>query len=233
MDYLWYVPSALIAIGVLLGPVGVQLGALSSAVGWGVFSFGLVLAILSAPITAAAAAFASSTGRAWRGAAVRAAVIPLLAVGLLVLPNQSRLNPVIHDISTDPADTLQFDAPDPNPSQLPREQILEMQRSAYTDLAPLEVSEPADQAFERAVVTAESMPGWRNVRADVADMRIHAEAVSRVFRFVDDVVIRVRPEASGEGAVIDMRSRSRFGQSDLGTNADRIRSYFAALRTAG
>ena len=40
--------------------------------------------------------------------------------------------------------------------------------------------------------------------------------------FRDDVALRVRPD--GDGARIDVRSASRYGRHDFGTNAARIRS---------
>jgi len=50
------------------------------------------------------------------------------------------------------------------------------------------------------------------------------EAVARtpIMGFRDDVVIRISP--LGQGARVDMRSASRFGDHDLGSNASRIRS---------
>src|SRR3546814_20390161 len=44
----------------------------------------------------------------------------------------------------------------------------------------------------------------------------------------DEVVIRVAPTETG--AVVDLRSRSRIGRGDLGTNAARIRSFLDDLR---
>jgi len=43
------------------------------------------------------------------------------------------------------------------------------------------------------------------------------------------VVLRVRPTEDGKGSVIDMRSVSRVGVSDLGVNAKRIRKFLADL----
>jgi hypothetical protein len=40
--------------------------------------------------------------------------------------------------------------------------------------------------------------------------------------FRDDVAVRIK--ATSDGAVIDVRSASRYGQHDLGANASRIRS---------
>ena len=51
---------------------------------------------------------------------------------------------------------------------------------------------------------------------------------SRKTPVIDDVVVRVRPGAQG-GSIVDVRSRSRVGQSDLGANAARIRRLSAAL----
>jgi len=40
-------------------------------------------------------------------------------------------------------------------------------------------------------------------------------------------VVRVRAE--GSGSVVDVRSESRVGKSDVGTNAARVRSYSRKL----
>jgi uncharacterized protein (DUF1499 family) len=50
-----------------------------------------------------------------------------------------------------------------------------------------------------------------------------ATDITPTFRFVDDFTVRVRP--SGSGSEIDVRSKSRDGQGDLGTNARRIRKF--------
>jgi uncharacterized protein (DUF1499 family) len=56
-------------------------------------------------------------------------------------------------------------------------------------------------------------------------------ATSRLFGFHDDIAIRVRPEADGTSR-IDVRSKSRDGQGDLGVNAARIRTFVAALEAS-
>jgi uncharacterized protein (DUF1499 family) len=48
---------------------------------------------------------------------------------------------------------------------------------------------------------------------------------------VDDIRVRVRP--SGEGSVVDVRSKSRVGRGDVGANAARIRAFEQALRSGG
>ena len=46
--------------------------------------------------------------------------------------------------------------------------------------------------------------------------------------FTDDII--VAPASSGSR--IDLRSSSRYGRSDFGVNAERIRDYLTALRAA-
>jgi len=59
---------------------------------------------------------------------------------------------------------------------------------------------------------------------------IEARATSKLFRFVDDVAIRIRSKDGG--SVVDIRSKSRVGQGDLGANANRIRAIAAELAAA-
>ena len=61
-----------------------------------------------------------------------------------------------------------------------------------------------------------------------AERVIEAEATSRVFRFVDDVVVRMRG-TDGGCVNVDMRSTSRVGRSDLGANAARIVEFLESL----
>jgi uncharacterized protein (DUF1499 family) len=78
-----------------------------------------------------------------------------------------------------------------------------------------------------AVAAARAM-GWEVVAADRASGRIEATDTTRFFGFKDDVVIRV--QAAPGGSRVDVRSVSRVGGSDVGTNATRIRAYLARLR---
>ena len=52
--------------------------------------------------------------------------------------------------------------------------------------------------------------------------------VMRPFGFRDDIVVRIRPQ--GTGSRIDIRAKSRIGQSDLGGNAERIRAFLARVK---
>jgi uncharacterized protein (DUF1499 family) len=138
--------------------------------------------------------------------------------------------PAIHDISTDVENPPAFSAVAPirrgapNPVEYGGPAIAEQQRKAYPDIGPVALDAPPDQAFQRALDAARDM-GWEIVDANPAQGRIEATATTWWFGFKDDVVIRV--SATEGGSKIDVRSLSRVGKSDVGTNAARIRAYLS------
>ena len=69
--------------------------------------------------------------------------------------------------------------------------------------------------------------GWQVVDANELEGRIEATATTFWFGFKDDVVIRIVP--APEGSRVDVRSVSRVGLSDVGTNAKRIRDFLHKL----
>ena len=160
----------------------------------------------------------------------------LLAAVSVYIPWQAlesaRQVPPIHDITTDTADPPAFDALRevragyPNPTDYPGEAVARQQREAYPDLDTLRLGEPAERGFERALEAAREM-GWEIAAVDPEDGRIEATATTFWYGFRDDVVIRVRAD-DGE-SLVDVRSVSRVGRSDAGTNARRIRSYLERL----
>ena len=143
--------------------------------------------------------------------------------------------PPIHDITTDLADPPAFEAvlplrrDAPNPSEYGGDSIAMLQREGYPDLGPLTLDAPPDAAFRQALRAAREM-GWEIVDSDPARGRIEATATTLWFGFEDDVVVRVRPEAAGSR--VDVRSVSRVGRSDVGTNARRIRAYLEKIPDA-
>ncbi|MGH7421143.1 MAG: DUF1499 domain-containing protein, partial [Candidatus Rokuibacteriota bacterium] len=84
-----------------------------------------------------------------------------------------------------------------------------------------------DRVLARAVDVARGL-GWEIVAVAPAEGRLEATDRTPWFGFRDDVVVRVRPD--GAGSRVDVRSVSRVGRSDLGTNARRIRGFLEALR---
>ena len=100
------------------------------------------------------------------------------------------------------------------------------QTEAYPWVKPL-VSELQPQAaFQRAQQVVADM-GLEIVAADAARRVVEATHTSFWFGFKDDMVVRIRP--AGDGSVIDVRSVSRVGQSDIGANARRIGAFLDAF----
>ncbi|MFC7537110.1 DUF1499 domain-containing protein [Sphingomonas sp. GCM10030256] len=150
--------------------------------------------------------------------------------------------PAIHDASTDLADPPQFQTlklradnldkvPDmgrPGWAQLgPLERWRAVHSEAYGDLRTVRLPVAPAEALRRAEQLARSR-GWQIAAVDPAAGRLEATATTRFFRFKDDVVVRIRP-APGGGSIVDVRSVSRVGVSDLGENARRIRRFLADL----
>jgi hypothetical protein len=151
--------------------------------------------------------------------------------------------PAIHDITTDLDDPPMFkdivpvraaaqaaNAPEYQRVESVRGKELDVpgaQRSAYPDIQPLVLPQPPERAAQLAHEAARDM-GWDIVAFAPAEGRIEGTDTTFYFGFKDDVVIRVRPDAAGSR--IDVRSESRVGLGDAGTNVKRVRAYLAKLR---
>ncbi|MDO8292442.1 MAG: DUF1499 domain-containing protein [Gallionella sp.] len=96
----------------------------------------------------------------------------------------------------------------------------------YADLRPQQFKQPYERVFDAALATTQAL-GWEVTARDRDQGEIRAVATTRVFRFKDDVTITIGRE--GEGVVVNVRSHSRIGKGDLGTNARRIRQFQAEL----
>jgi uncharacterized protein (DUF1499 family) len=141
--------------------------------------------------------------------------------------------PTIHDISTDTENPPSFVVIPSirknaqNSLEYGGPEVARLQHTFYPDIKPLLLAVPIDKAFENALVAAQLM-GWQIIVADRIQRRIEAVATTRWFHFKDDVAIRLS-ESDGQSRV-DVRSVSRVGKSDIGTNARRIRAYLKILR---
>ena len=211
---------------------------------WGLWEFRTGFTILEwAAYGAIAAAALSLIGVILTLAGSDRRWLALAALGLVIglvtayVPWQWRRTaesvPPIHDITTDLEDPPAFEAvlplraDAPNPAEYGGDSIAAMQREGYPELSSLTVALPPDQAFDRALESAREM-GWDIVAAEPAEGRIEATDTTFWFGFKDDVVIRVA-DARDAGSRIDVRSVSRVGRSDVGTNAERIREYLEKL----
>jgi len=167
---------------------------------------------------------------------------PLALVGLVVglvvvgIPwrwwRKAQQVPPIHDITTDTETPPAFvairpqRADAPNPADYAGPELAAQQRAGYPELGPLTLQASPQQAFERALAAARDM-GWEVVAAEPAGGRIEATATTFWFGFKDDVVVRISP--TDDGSRIDVRSVSRVGRSDVGTNAKRIKAYLERI----
>jgi uncharacterized protein (DUF1499 family) len=161
-----------------------------------------------------------------------------LGLGAAYVPLSWRMTaqalPPINDVSTDTQDPpalvallpLRGDAT--TPLDYGGDRAARLQRLGYPDIGPVMLPTPPADALSRAEQVAREL-GWNIVAVERNDGRIEAIAVSPWFGFRDDIVIRVR--AASQGSRVDIRSKSRQGQSDLGANARRIRAFVARLKT--
>jgi uncharacterized protein (DUF1499 family) len=225
-------------LALLAGPAGIHLGLFRPFAGFLVTMGGLILGGLLSLFCGVAGVVAtlpgkgrSGRGRAWLGVLVGAALLGTLGALLA----RSGGAPRIHDITTNPDDppayTQALEAPDNAGRNLTYPEgapdAAEQQRQAYPDLKPLSLAVPPAEAFAQAHAAIARL-GWKPTFEDPAAGLLEAEDTSRLFLFVDDVVVRVR--ASGDGSVVDVRSTSRVGKGDLGANAARIRRFLDALQ---
>ena len=147
---------------------------------------------------------------------------------------QARAAPRLNDITTDTTNvpamvvTQQMRHGAPNPPAYSGPPAAVQQRAAYPDIVPVLIAAPPAEAFRRVDEVAMAM-GWEVVARAPADGRIEAIDTSEWFGLTDDIVIRIRPEGSS-GSRVDIRSKSRVGESDFGANARRIRAFMERLR---
>lgn len=227
---------ALAAAGALaLAGPGHRFGLWDFGTGFAILRYAVYGGIAGAVISAVGLVLAGFRGRR-RGMfrALAGLAIGLIVVGLPAYWLQvARSVPPIHDVTTDPGDPPAFEAVLPlradalNPATYGGPQVAAQQAQGYPDIAPLETPVPAQRAFDVALAAATEM-GWEIVAAEPDAGRIEATDRTFWFGFTDDVVVRV--QATDGGSRIDVRSTSRVGVSDMGTNAARVRDYLAELR---
>jgi len=213
--------AVLAALLLLVSGPGTRTGLWSLRVGVGMFGGALLTGLAAAG--GAIVALALPALRARSTPALIAALILGAASAAVPLDFIHRVMtvPYINDITTDTEHPPQFVPPKTYLSY-----FAELQEIGYPDLHPLELALSPAQAFARAAKIA-SGDGWEITALDEKAGRIEAVVTTRWFGFKDDVVIRITP--AGAGSHIDMRSKSRFGRSDVGTNAHRIHEFLAQM----
>jgi uncharacterized protein (DUF1499 family) len=164
------------------------------------------------------------------GIAVLCASVAILMP--LSMMNKAKSVPPIHDITTDLVNPPKFvailalRADAPNPAAYQGEEIASQQREAYPELQTQKYQQTAQQVFDAALAAVKDM-GLNVVNSDKTLGLIEAFDTTTFFGFVDDVVIRI--QSDGQMTMLDARSKSRVGMSDIGKNAERLNNLIAGV----
>lgn len=171
-----------------------------------------------------------------RQGAARIVVASAISLALLAVPAaiylMSRSYPRLNDITTDvrspPAfvEAVKLRRPDSNPITY-RQRFAERQLDSYPDIKTLAVPRGAEETFELVLQALAKLK--LRAAAEVppdedtgTEGRIEFADPTMVLGFVDDVSIRIAGNA--DAARVDVRSASRYGRSDFGRNAERVRT---------
>ena len=241
------------ALGVKFGLWPWQTGLLVLIVKFGLPLIGIALLL---GIVALAVAVFQKPRRGWAMALV-GLLIPALALGYLASVRAKSADiPPIHDIATDIADPPTFSAAlmatrqagGANPvnamtapigtlkayqgpafGRIAAKTLGQVGHENYPGVRTFSVKAPPAQAYAAAEAEARAQ-GWSLVTTQPDQGMVEATAETFWFGFKDDVAIRIRPAGFG-GSMIDVRSVSRVGLSDLGANAARIEAFLGGLKT--
>jgi uncharacterized protein (DUF1499 family) len=216
------------ALLLVAGPFGTRAGLWPFTVGFLLLALSVLLALAGSVMALVAGVRTGQWALAGAGIAVGLAVASVPGVAIL----SARGTPPIHDITTDPEDPPAFEAAVPlragaNPATYAGADVAARQRRAYPDLEPLVLPIAPAAAFDRVRDVVRGL-GWDVLASDAAAGRLEAVDTTFWFGFKDDVVVRLRPVA--EGTRVDVRSSSRVGVGDLGTNAKRVRELLRRVR---
>lgn len=167
------------------------------------------------------------------GSTIVAVVLSAIAIAMpLSMINKGKNAPPIHDISTDLVNPPEFvaiaplRADAPNPVAYDGIETAQQQRDAYPDLKTLTYSQSKADLIS-AVDKSINNLGWELVNTDANKGIIEATDTTMWFGFKDDVVVRITD--NGSERLVDIRSKSRVGGSDLGKNAERVGTFIDEL----
>ena len=229
-------------VAVVVSIMIVRFGFLEIKPALATFFAGLCIAALSILLGLAGFAAIWQNGTRGMGRILLAFLINALVLAYpAYLVVQYRKLPPIHDITTDPIDPPRFEAlarlrtgDGANPAVYAGLYSAEQQRHFYPDIEPIDLEIPVDRAYALALQIVNKRK-WLVIdeRAPQPPRRIgRIEAVARtpIMGFREDVSIRIVPD--GEDSHVDIRSASRYFDSDLGSNAARVSKFIDDLSTA-
>ena len=215
---------------VLTGPLYkydiIELGTVFTGFKYGIFTAVAALVLLALQII-----FKRNT-LTLASAAITVA-LSAVALGLpLSMLSKGKSVPPIHDISTDLINPPEFvaiaplRADAPNPIAYAGEATAAQQRQGYPELKTLSYLQSKAELVN-AVEQAATNLGWELANTDTSEGVVEATDTTMWFGFEDDVVVRITD--IGNKRLVDIRSKSRVGGSDLGKNAERIHGFIKEL----
>ena len=167
------------------------------------------------------------------GSTIMALLLSTIAITIpLSMLNKGKSVPPIHDISTDLVNPPEFvaiaplRADAPNPVEYAGVEVATQQRAAYPELQTLNYPQSKSELVE-ATKQAIDNSGWQLVNIDANQGIVEATDRTMWFGFKDDVIVRITD--NGSKRLVDIRSKSRVGGSDLGKNAERIHDFTEEL----
>lgn len=224
-NFSWYASFASLGL-LILGPVINKLGVASVFVGMSMLMIAVLLSIIVVIMGALSLRKSANPANHSRLRIASLLALPAL-LALAVMMSGGRGPVMMHDISTDTTNPPVFTAgvtergAKSNSLEYNTEKSA-LQAKGYPDIKSINSTLDSAAAFARATETAEKM-GWEIYRSDAANGMIEGVATTKWFSFKDDIAIRIT--ANGTGSIIDVRSISRVGKGDTGTNAKRVREF--------
>lgn len=239
---LFAVASMILALG---GGLLAWFGVIQPITGFTWFGYGVMVAFAALVVSLIAlcihavkkSAALGQIGFAWLLAA------PLVGYAVFFFM-QARAVPPIHDVTTNLASPPQFEklklrddlnqvVPDGGRAELkgltPEQRRAKLHAEAYGNLRPVSVPLSVADTVARLTDQAKAR-GWDIAVSDPASGRVEATERVSLFRFADDIVFRVTADpANPARSIVDARSVSRVGVSDVGVNARRIREALTDL----
>ena len=221
-------------IMVVGGVLTYRLGLLPFNIAFYGFGIGLIVCALLA-LTSSAMVFRRMARKEALGPALMitvATVAPVLIV-LMTVGASGFKAPAIHDITTDTYDpplfsfAQEYRKPGENSLDYGGKDLASLQTAAYPDIKTVYLPVTQEQGMKTVRAVIDSL-GWQVLGEDVENGQIEAVDRTPVMGFADDIVIRVRP--LNDAVLIDLRSVSRVGVSDLGANAKRIKRFVKEIK---
>lgn len=230
----WATRAALFAFGLIVAAAFLhRLFGLPTPVAFNLLAVAMGIAVLSIACALIASAIIWQTGRPGTARVLFAVCLSLALLSAPLLYLVWLLSyPLLNDISTDVNNPPAFSAiarlrgPGDNPVSYNRARSADEQARAYPDIKPLAIARSSDEAYALVAdaVKRLKMEIARDQAPDPeAGMPGVIEAVDRtlIMGFYEDIAIRVSGDS--ESARVDIRSASRFGSADMGSNAETVR----------